>query len=242
MKKVLSMSFWLAAILLVAAVMTSLRYRFAESVFIGTLFLPGALAVKYFYPKVSFADRASGIKDTAFISIGIILGEIMLFLMAHFVLQVMRDDSWNIYAWPDLPDLLSNPVFIAIMISALAVGNYFFEKWLEKKYPSEKTPVTFLSERKPVSLMADEILFVESNDSVTTVVATEDRHYRNKTPISQWEAILGDGFIRIHRSYLVNSAHIESFDKDSVIVGDCEIPVSRKYLKAVSQLQRQAAG
>ena len=235
MKKVLSISFWFAAILLVAAVMTSLRYRFAESVFIGTLFLPGALAVKYFYPKVSFADRASGIKDTAFITIGIILGEIILFLMAHYLLQVMRDDSWNFYAWPDLPDLLLNPVFIAIMISSLAVGNYFFEKWLEKRYPSEKKPVTFLSERKSVSLMTDEILFVESNDAVTTVVATGDRHFRNKTPISQWEAILGEGFIRIHRAYLVNGTHIESLDKDSVIVGGCELPVSRKYLKTVSQ-------
>lgn len=241
MKKMLSISFWLAAILLVAAVMTSLRYRFAESVFIGTLFLPGALAVKYSYPKVSFADRASGIKDTAFITIGIILGEIMLFLMAHYVLQVMRDDSWNFYAWPDLPDLLLNPVFIAIMISSLAVGNYFFEKWLEKRYPSEKKPVTFLSERKPVSLMAYEILFVESNDAVTTVVATEDRHFRNKTPISQWEAILGEGFIRIHRAYLVNGTHIESLDKDSVIVGGCELPVSRKYLKTVSHRQRQTS-
>lgn len=241
MKKMLSISFWLAAIILVAAVMTSLRYRFAESVFIGTLFLPGALAVKYSYPKVSFADRASGIKDTAFITIGIILGEIMLFLMAHYVLQVMRDDSWNFYAWPDLPDLLLNPVFIAIMISSLAVGNYFFEKWLEKRYPSEKKPVTFLSERKSVSLMTDEILFVESNDAVTTVVATEDRHFRNKTPISQWEAILGEGFIRIHRAYLVNGTHIESLDKDSVIVGGCELPVSRKYLKTVSHRQRQTS-
>ncbi|MCQ2175898.1 MAG: LytTR family transcriptional regulator DNA-binding domain-containing protein [Bacteroidales bacterium] len=235
MKRMLSISFWLAAILLVAAVMTSLRYGFAESVFIGTLFLPGALAVKYFYPKVSFSDRASGIKNTTFITIGIILAEMMLFMIAHFVLQVMRDDSWNFYGWPDLPDLLSNPAFIAIMISALAVGDYFFEKWLEKRYPSEKKPVTFLSERKSISLMADEIFFVESSDTVTTVVATEDRHYRNKTPISQWEAILGDGFIRIHRSYLVNNTHIESFDKDSVLVGGYELPVSRKYLKAVSQ-------
>lgn len=233
MKKVLSISFWLAAILLVAAVMTSLRYRFAESVFIGTLFLPGALAVKYFYPKVSFADRASGIKDTAFITIGIILGEIMLFLMAHYVLQVIRDDSGNIYAWSDLPDLLSNPVFIAIMISALAVGDYFFEKWLEKRYPSEKKPVTFLSERKSVSLMADEILFIESNDAVTIVVATEDRHYRNKTPISQWESILGEDFIRIHRSFLVNKKAVSEIYTDSLLVGKTELPISRKYKDSV---------
>ena len=119
------------------------------------------------------------------------------------------------------------------MISALAVGNYVFEKWLEKRYPSEKKPVTFLSERKWVSLMADEILFIESNDALTTVVATEDRHYRNKTPISQWESILGDGFIRIHRSFLVNKKAVSEIYTDSLLVGETELPISRKYKDSV---------
>lgn len=228
MKQVLTIVFWLAAVLTVAAVVMSIGYSLPESIFIGILFLPGALAVKFFYPKISFDDKASGIKNTIFITIGVILGEILLFIMVHFILQVMRNDVYIIYNLEKLPDLLSNPIFIAIIIAVLSIGNYYFEKWIEKRLPSERKPVTFFSDRKSVSLMTDEILFVESNDTVTTVVATEDRRYRNKTPISHWESILGDDFIRIHRSYLVNKVHIESSDKDSVTVSGYELPISRR--------------
>lgn len=123
MKRLLTIVFWSAAILMVAAVVMSMGYRFTESLFIGTLFLPGALAVKYFYPMVSFNDKASGVRDTVFITIGVILGEILLFIIAHYILQMIRDDSYNIYDWENLPDILSNPVFIAIIIAVLSAGN-----------------------------------------------------------------------------------------------------------------------
>ena len=80
-----------------------------------------------------------------------------------------------------------------------------------------------------MTLALEEILYVESNDSVTTVMATGGRHFRNKTPISQWEAILGPHFIRIHRSYLVNRAAVTGVDVDILYVGDIQLPISRKY-------------
>ena len=68
---------------------------------------------------------------------------------------------------------------------------------------------------------------------MTIVVATEDRHYRNKTPISQWESILGEDFIRIHRSFLVNKKAVSEIYTDSLLVGKTELPISRKYKDSV---------
>ena len=141
----------------------------------------------------------------------------------------MRADTADIYEWSEVPKLLVNPVFIAIMIGAFSVLNVLLEKWLDKKYPSGPKTITFLSDRKPVSLSETEILYSESNDSVTTVFATEGREFRNKTPISQWEATLGDKFVRIHRSYLINRSAVSSVEAGTVIVGDKQLPVSRKY-------------
>ena len=235
MKRLLSISFWVIAILLVAVILCSLGYRFGESVFISTLFLPGALAFKYFFPKVSFKDRSSGIKDTVFIILGILVAETLFFLIAHSYISRLREGA-NFYDWPEMPDLLTNPVFIALILTVLAVGSYFFGAWLDRKFPKEPGPVTFVSERKPVSLRLEEILYVESNDSVTTVVATDDRRFKNKTPISQWEAILEPHFIRIHRSYLVNKAAVSGIDVDILYVGDIQLPVSRKYKDKVAEL------
>lgn len=229
MKRAIIILYWILAIALIASVLVCIGYRLSESIFIGALFLPGALAVKYFFSKVSFSDRAEGIKNSIFITLGVIAGEIFLFILAHWTICKMRADTADIYEWSEVPKLLVNPVFIAIMIGAFSVLNVLLEKWLDKKYPSGPKTITFLSDRKPVSLSETEILYIESNDSVTTVYASDGRQFRNKTPISQWEASLGDKFVRIHRSYLVNRSAITSVEAGTVIVGDRQLPVSRKY-------------
>ena len=230
MKRTLVISYWVLSILLVAVILSSLGYRFMEAVFISTMFLPGALAAKFFFPKVDFRNRKAGVKDTIFIVLGILVAEVFLFLVTHF--DILRDRE-NVVDWIGLPDILTNPVFIALILTVLAAGSYFFERWLDRIRPTAPAPITFTSDRKPVTLPLGEILYVESNDATTTVVATDDRRFKNITPISQWEAILSPHFLRIHRSYLVNKAAITRVDGDLLYVNDIELPISRKYKDAV---------
>lgn len=122
MKRFLVISYWMVSILLVAIVLTSLGYRFLEALFIGSMFLPGALAAKYFFPKVR------GVRDTVFVTLGILAGEMLLFLIAHFIILTYRENlPGAVVEWPDIPRILTNPVFIAIILTALAAGSHFFE-------------------------------------------------------------------------------------------------------------------
>lgn len=236
MKKLLTLAYWIIAIFLLSSVIKSLGYKLGEAVFISTTFLPGALAVKYFFRQVSFSDRGQGLKDASFITAGILLGEILLFILAHSIIKAQHNDVGAFYHLSDLPEVLLNPIFIAIIIAVLAVGNYYFSQWVDKLFPTGPGTVSFMSDRKAVTLEMAEILYVESNDSVTTVVATGERRFRNKTPITQWEAILGSPFIRIHRSYLVNRSAISETGSDYVCIDGTELPVSRKYREAVRSL------
>jgi hypothetical protein len=231
MKRLLVISYWIVSIFLVAIILTSLGYRFLEALFIGIMFLPGALGAKYLFPKVNFKNRKSGIKNTIYIVMGLLITELFLFMIAHYYVVRFRN---NLSEWVDFPQNLTNPVFIAIILTALAAGSFFFESWLNKKYPTKPAPVTFISCRKPVTLPIEEILYVESNDDATTVVATGDRRFKNITPISQWEANLKPHFIRIHRSYLVNKAAVTGIDVDLLYIGDIQLPISRKYKDAVA--------
>ena len=234
MKRTLVIAYWILSILLMAMVLHSLEYGFLEALFLGTMFLPGALAAKYFFPKVHDKDKWTGVKDTVFIVLGILAGEILLFLVAHLYIAHLRDARpFPVAPVPDIPRILTNPVFISIILTVLAAGSYFFEAWLDRKRPTRPAPITFTSDRKPVTLPLDEILYVESNDDITTVIATGDRRFRNKTPISQWEAILSPHFLRIHRSYLVNKEVITRVDGDLLYVDDIELPISRKYKDTV---------
>ena len=231
MKRALVISYWMVSILLVAIILTGLGYRFLEALFIGIMFLPGALAARYFFPKVNRQSRGTAVKEIVFIVLGILVAEILFFLLAHHYVSILRQNTPS-----PLPELLMNPVFIALILTVLATGSHFFEAWLDRKRPEERGPITFTSERKPVTLPVEEILYVESNDSITTVVATGDRHFRNKTPISQWEATLSPDFIRIHRSYLVNKARITQVDVDLLSIGDIQLPISRKYKEKVNTM------
>ena len=78
-----------------------------------------------------------------------------------------------------------------------------------------------------------DIAYVESNDTEVRIVTTSGESFRNKTGIGQWENLLGDGFLRIHRSYLVNVAEATIVSPDLVAVIGKELPVSRKYKENV---------
>ena len=231
MKRLLIISYWVLSILLMAIVVTSLGYAFWEAVLIGTLFLPGALAARYFFPKVNYKDRRSGIRDTVFIVLGILIAEFLLFMIALIYLNFLGNArAMSQGGTPrEISLILANPVFITLMLTILATGSYFFESWLDRKRPTLPAPIKFTSERKPVTLPIQEILYVESNDDITIVYATNGRCFRNITPISRWEAILKPYFIRIHRSYLVNKAAVTGVDVDFLYIGETQLPISRKY-------------
>ena len=66
--------------------------------------------------------------------------------------------------------------------------------------------------------------------------------YRTKTRISQWETQLDSRFLRIHRSFIVNTARIDRCCPAHVEIGCITIEISRKYREAARRrLTEQAA-
>lgn len=242
MKTVWIILFWIVAISLVATIIQSLGYRFVESVFISTLFAPCCLFVCFYFSKNKPKKRKEYAINTAYVLIGVIVAEIFLFVLAHFIINSFRAPVASYYGWPQLPNLMMNPIFISVIIAALSVGYWFFKQWLDKSCPSETKPIVFLSCRKSVALLPNEIIYVESNDTVTTVYATEGRCFKNRNSISQWESILEEGFVRTHRSYIINKSFIASADADTVYLdGAIEIPISRKYKSDILNLDKTKA-
>ena len=131
--------------------------------------------------------------------------------------------------------MLINPAFLALILMALSIGDYFWAKWVDTRFKPQDRTVTFFSERKSVTLRHADIAYVESNDTEVRVVTTSGEGHRNKTGIGQWENLLGQEFLRIHRSYLVNTALMTVTSPDSVTVGAVQLPVSRKYKETVHE-------
>ena len=129
--------------------------------------------------------------------------------------------------------MLINPAFQGLILTALSVGDFLWAKWLSGRFKEQDRTVTFFSDRQSVTLKVADIAYVESNDTEVRIITLAGESYRNKTGITQWENLLGEGFLRIHRSYLVNATSAKLVSADTVSVGETKLPVSRKYKESV---------
>lgn len=228
MKKViLIVTYWLAAIFLTAILLTSLDYDLSQAVLMSLSFLPAAMALSFFLPKVEQEpNRRKRVSNTLCIVLAVTM---MTFLLIYiwqtvFITLIYHYD----YTHWSLPAMLGNPIFVAAVLAIMAYGHYRLTRWLQKKHPTER-PITFTSDYKKVSLKKEDILYIESRDSEVWIYARDGQCYRNKTSISQWENLLGVDFLRIHRSFLVNRADALLTGPDEISIGRQNIPISRKY-------------
>ena len=85
------------------------------------------------------------------------------------------------------------------------------------------------TDRKTVRLMLDTILCIEGRKNYVKIL-TENGALMIKNSMSAMAAMLPEGsFIRVHRSYIVAKAKINSFTPDSIKIRDMNIPVGKLY-------------
>ena len=106
--------------------------------------------------------------------------------------------------------------------------------------PKNKTIVLRSSEKIHL-LEVNNIIRCEADRCYTSFYVNEQKKHVVSQPMKEYEDILSEyGFIRIHKSHLINMAYIESFDKGDggfVILKDkTEIPVSRRKKNELLEL------
>ena len=226
MRHFVILGYWCVAVVVIALILVSFDYTFTHALFMGSLYLPALLCLRIMIPQVDFTNKIEGVRNSLFIAIGVIVLTTLLMLLANI--------EATAYPTCHVHDAMINPIFIALILTAISLPQIFIESWLSKKEKSQPQTIKFISDRHHISLIIDDIAFVESNDSEVWIhTATGERH-RTKTSISQWESILDNGhFMRIHRAYLVNIAHVTSSSSATIKILEQELPISRKYREVV---------
>lgn len=227
MKYLIVIGCWMVELVLLATIIVSMGYRFAQALMLASMFLPVLLAMKYFLAQVKWEQTRKSLMGVVCLFLSFLVAEYLLLMCCH--IWVMKYDMM-------MPSILLNPVFLALLLATLFVADTSIGKYLDKRFGKAPRSITFFSDRKNVTLLTEQILYVESNDAETWVHTLDGIRFRNKTSISQWEQILEDGFLRTHRSFLVNQNQISEVNSDAVIAGGVTIPVSRKYKEKVITL------
>ena len=130
------------------------------------------------------------------------------------------------------PAIFLNPLFILLVLAAVVAPEQLLSRRLRNRLPRMQS-LSFISERRKITLELFSILYVESNDNEVFIHAADGCSYRTRTRISQWEKLLDDRFVRIHRAYLVNADRVTGFTGNLVTIGGNDLPVSRSYRSSV---------
>jgi DNA-binding LytR/AlgR family response regulator len=106
----------------------------------------------------------------------------------------------------------------------------------DKKDTGTEQFIQFRADRKMQKILLDDILYIESLKDYTKIV-TRTKNIVTKQPISSLENSLPKpAFIRIHRSYIVALAKVESYTSDLIEIGRQELPIGRMYRHEVEKL------
>ncbi|HTE11928.1 MAG TPA: response regulator transcription factor [Chitinophagaceae bacterium] len=97
----------------------------------------------------------------------------------------------------------------------------------------EKPHLFFNVSKKKVKIYIDDILYIESLKEYIRIVAN-GKSILTKFQLNQMEELLTKGkFIRVHRSFIVSKARIESFSATEIEIAGKEIPIGRSYKEYV---------
>jgi hypothetical protein len=219
-----------AAIVIITCTLMCIDYSVGEASAIAVIFLPGILIARYATPQLSFADRWQGCCNTIFLWAGILAIEYFLIMLANYYIL----NPVTMVHHYQLPSLITNPLFILFVVAAFSITGLLIEQEIERREPYDSS-VSFTSERRTIKLDPADILYFESNDTEVFVCTADGESFRTRTRISQWENILDKRFLRIHRSYIINTHRIDSFDGTRVRIQHRTIELSRKYKESVRE-------
>lgn len=123
-----------------------------------------------------------------------------------------------------------------------------FLKAINKYYKSQDGSTSMVRPTEPVPIVNDhiyvnvnkkhhkvlfpDILYAESLKDYVRI-HTQDASYTTKFKISDFMGLLPSHFIRVHRSYVVNTQKITAFTGLDVEIGRTEIPIGSSYKDAV---------
>lgn len=231
--------YWSVALLMFATVLSSTGYTFADAFFLASSLLPVAVLFRYLLAQVRFTSRWQGIRDVCFLMLFILTMAFLAVHLAHTLILALRRQLFS--SELGVSPILLNPVFLLAMLLLIIMGDYFLGRMIERRLPEADETITFTSDRQPVTLQRQEILYVESCDTETWIYATEGRRYRNKRPISAWANLLGKDFLRIHRSYLLRISACQGREGENILIGDSRLPISRKYKTEVQEVLKTSA-
>jgi DNA-binding LytR/AlgR family response regulator len=246
MQAVNHVSFWVAILIILTLVFGSPGGNYIESFYFVSMLLPVVVGTAYFFnyylaPRFLFQK-----KIFRFVLYSIYMLVVSLYLemivitvafifLANYQYKNMNPATTNVFV---LAITLYCIVFLYgfILLARRAFNNQQVIQALEaEKAKQQDNCLLVRVDRQTVKIIRDDIEYLESLGDYVKITTTAARPLVTKEKISKLNERLPASFLRIHRSYIVNSHKILSYNAEQLRVKDVCLPISRTYKKSVLQ-------
>ena len=120
-----------------------------------------------------------------------------------------------------------------VMLQQLAERQREIEHFKKEKEQMGKQFLELVSNRQMVRIPYSEIIYIESLSDYVNVHSTKQGKITSKEKISALEEKLPEQFLRIHRSFIVNTEKITRFNANEVELNEVQLTIRRSYKKMI---------
>ena len=242
MKRIGQILFWVLTALVLVALFGNQYNGYINSFYFVTFLLPVIIGTSYMFsdylvPRYLLQKKyyKFGLYTlyTIIVSLNI---EILVIVLAFVVLANYQYD-YMIPASKNVFSLAITMYFIVLikafilLIRSSLVKQEELNSLEEKQSNMQKGYLLVRADRKNVKVLLEEILYIESLSDYVKINLQDKPVIITKEKISAIEQKLTRPFLRIHRSFIVNTDLIDSFSSESVEIESKELPISRSYKK-----------
>ncbi len=217
---------------------------YVEAFYYVSLLLPVVMGTSYFFnyfliPRYLFQRKFFQFGLYSFYMLVVSLCLELLASVCAMLLIIYYGVNRTAALFTDVFTLAIILYFIVFFKSfILLIKHYFVDQQViteleEKQSLLDKGYITVRSNRQTSRVSFDDLLYIESLADYIQIHRVGGGSITSKEKISHMESILPESFIRIHRSFIVNSLKVTSFSKESLVAGELELPISRTYKKEV---------
>jgi hypothetical protein len=239
--------FWILVYGLLTIIFTDWFGGRMEAFYYVSLLMPVIIGTTYFFnyflvPRYLFKRRffLFGLYSFYMLIVSVCLE--MLAAISALLLIVYYGVNENAVLFTDVFTMAGILYFIVLFTSfILLIKHYFMDQRAigsleEKQSLMDRGYFTVRSNRQTARINYDDLIYLESLGDYIEFHLENGSRISSKEKISHLENRLPDGFLRIHRSFIVNRSKISSFSSDHVMIGEKELPISRSYRQKVGRV------
>ncbi len=238
-------AYWLFVILVLTVVFGFSWGNNTAAFFFVCMLLPIVLGTSYFFnyvlvPKYYLKKRYAKFAFYTFCMAVISVYLEMIVLVISYVYLVnlsYQNLSPNATQIVLLAVILYLLVFIGsflLMMKQITENRQVIQHLIDEKEKMKKSFLEIMSNRKIAKIPYDDIVYIESLSDYIKVLTVKDEIV-SKEKISNLASRLPDIFLRIHRSFIINTERLKSISYDEVMVDDVPLTIGRSYRKAVKE-------